>query len=152
MRHLPLAIPAVALLAACVPDTPPATDRPAAGVVTFMPVRSDGTGFCRVGYSVTYPANIAPHSRRITVSEPATGTTSSYDLPIPPLGPPRAFTEQGGMITFERLADATIMECNPDLTRRSLNVGPCTSGDCAAARFAPDPALATLRLEGRVQE
>ena len=152
MRHLLLAIPAVALLAACVPDTPPATDRPAAGVVTFMPVRSDGTGFCRVGYSVTYPANIAPQSRRITVSEPATGTTSSYDLPIPPLGPPSAYSRQGDMITFARLGDASIVDCDPSLTRRSLTVGACTSGDCAPARFTPDPALAGLLLEGRVQE
>lgn len=152
MTRLFLGLTVAALLAACVPDTPPTTYRPATGIVTFTPVRDDRDGYCLVGYTVTYPEDIAPHSRRITVTEPAIGSSNSYNLPIPPMGPPSAYSRQGNMITFARLGDASIVDCDPSLTQRSLTVGPCTGGTCAPARFAPDPTLASLRLDGRVQE
>lgn len=142
---------AAILLAACVPNDQSSASAPPAGVVSFAPVKQDREGFCIVGFSVTYPEATAPHKRRITVTEPALGTSNSYDLPIPALGPPTAFVRQNGMITYNGLGNATIVDCDPDLTRRSLTVGACSEGQCAPARYVPDASLASLGLDGRVQ-
>lgn len=150
-RIIPLLM-VTALLAACVPSETPVSSRAPAGVVSFTPVKEDRGGYCIVGFTVTYPEGIAAHKRRITVKEPALGTSNSYDLPIPPLGPPDAFTRQGSMITFARLGEATIDPCGPQLAQRTLIVGACTEGQCAPARFVPDASLDSLGLNGRVQE
>ncbi|WP_099827996.1 hypothetical protein [Oceaniglobus indicus] len=141
-----------ALLAACVPQEQTRSIAPSPGTVSFAPLRDDRPGSCIVGYTVSYPEGIAPHARRITVEEPAIGASNSYDLPIPPLGPPSAFTRTGGTETFSMLGEATVVDCTPELTRRILTVGPCTQGQCAPARFAPDASLASLGVTGRVRE
>lgn len=140
-----------ALLAACVPIDQAGLDERADRFVSFAPVKQDRDGSCIVGYTVTYPEDISPHKRRITIEEPALGTSTSYDLPIPALGPAGAFTQQGGMVTFAGLGNATVIDCRPELTNRVLSVGACTEGQCAPARFVPDASLASLGLEGRVR-
>jgi len=142
---------AVGLLAGCVPTDQAGLDASPAGFVSFAPVKQDRNGSCILGFTVTYPEETSPHKRRITIEEPALGTSTSYDLPIPALGPAGAFTRQDGMVTFAGLGNATVIDCDPELTNRVLSVGACTGGQCAPARFVPDASLASLRLEGRVQ-
>jgi hypothetical protein len=142
---------AVGLLAGCVPTDRASFDEPSARSVSFAPVKQDRGGSCIVGFTVTYPEDISPHKRRITIEEPALGASTSYDLPIPALGPSNAFTRQAGVVTFAGLGNATVIDCSPELTRRTLSIGACTEGQCAPARFVPDASLASLGLEGRVQ-
>lgn len=152
MTRIALFLIAAALQAACVPTDQTGLDAPPAGIVSFAPVKQDRNGSCIVGFTVTYPEGISPHKRRITIEEPALSTSSSYDLPMPALGPSSAFTRQGAMVTFTGLGEATVVDCNPELTRRTLTVGACTQGRCATARFVPDASLAGLGLNGRVLE
>ena len=144
-------VSAVGLLAACMPTDQASFDEPSARLVSFAPAKQDRSGSCIVGFTVTYPEDISPHKRRITIEEPALGVSTSYDLPIPALGPSGAFTRQDGMVTFAGLGNATVIDCDPELTRRTLSVGACNEGQCAPARFVPDASLASLGLEGRVQ-
>ena len=124
-RIVPFLMAAI-LLAACVPNDQSSASAPPVGVVSFAPVKQDRAGFCIVGFSVTYPEATAPHKRRITVTEPALGTSNSYDLPIPALGPPTAFVRQNGMITYTGLGNAsqwvinTLRLVRPGLTLLSM--------------------------------
>jgi len=149
-RIVPL-LAVAGLLGACVPTDQAGLDATPSGFVSFAPVKQDRDGSCIVGFTVTYPEDTSPHKRRITIEEAALGTSTSYDLPIPPLGPSDAFTRQAGMVTFAGLGNATVIDCDSELTRRTLSVGACTDGQCAPARFVPDASLASSGLEGRVQ-
>jgi streptogramin lyase len=100
-----------------------------------------------VGFTVTYPKDTAPHSRNIRVTTIWSDTSQDYALPIPPGGPPDSFTQNAdGTTTFTGTVNDSIDRCDPELTARTLAIGPCASGNCPPARFIPNENAARLGL------
>lgn len=157
MKSWPLALIAALAVSACqtiTSDAPETTIAPAApaqaadqGEVLFTPKVLDRGGYCMVGFGVTYPEDVAPHSRQIRVTTLWSDDEVDYALPIPPLGAPDSFiANDDGTVTFTGMIYNSIDGCDPELAARTLAIGPCVEGDCAPARFVPDSEAAGLGL------
>ena len=122
--------------------------RAAGGEVVFGTSYEDRGGYCMVGFTVTYPADAPPHSRMIRTAEDSNSITGSdFAIPIPPLGPPDSFRRNAnGTVTFGGIAQSSVSPCERAGTGRTLAIGPCASGDCLPARFAPGPEADRLGL------
>lgn len=115
--------------------------------VVFSPRVLERDGYCLAGFAVTYPEDVAPHKRQIRVTTRWSGDAVDYPLPIPPLGAPDRYTENGdGTVTFNGMVTDSIMACDPDLTARTLAIGPCVEGACVAARFVANAQTAGLGI------
>ena len=143
---------ALVALAACQPqDASTGTDatQAAGGEVVFGTLVDRRDGFCLVGFTMTYPAETPQHSRQIRVSEALTTIADAdYAIPVPPLGPPRNFTRNAdGTVTFRGIGESSVAPCTQEGgTGRTLAIGPCASGACLPARFAPGPGAEQLGL------
>lgn len=128
----------------------PAAPSPADGELVFSTQVVDKGGYCTVSFTVTYPEDVAPHSRQIRTEIIAHGfadNAQDYALPIPPLTLPDTLTNNGdGTITFNELRLSSIDRCLPELAGRTLAIGPCASGPCLPARFVPGPEADSLGL------
>jgi hypothetical protein len=124
------------------------TTRATGGEVVFGTFYEDRGGYCSVGFTVTYPADAPPHSRMIRTAEDASSFVGGEEaIPIPPLGPPDAFRRNAdGTVTFGVILQTSADRCDPALTARTIAIGPCASGDCLPARFAPGPEAARLGM------
>lgn len=117
------------------------------GAVLFMPQVVDRETHCIVGFAVTYPQDVAPHSRHIRVTTTWSEASQDNPWPIPSLGAPDSFTHnEDGTVTFSGVVNESIGGCDPELTARTLAIGPCADGECPPARFVPDEAAARLGL------
>lgn len=155
MKFWPFALLAALTISACQttgPDAPMTAAAPAAtaaaGEVLFAHKVLDRGGYCTVGFTVTYPEDVVPHSRQIRITTIWSGDEVDYALPIPPLGAPDTFVTNGdGTVTFTGAVADSIDQCNPELAARTLAIGPCAEGVCTPARFVPDSDAASLGLE-----
>ena len=115
--------------------------------VVFAPQVIDRGSFCMIGFAVTYPKDIAPHSRHIRITTLWSETSHDNPWPIPSLGPPDSFTDnEDGTVTFTGAIQDSVAECDPELTGRTLAIGPCAEGACAPARFEADEHAARFGL------
>lgn len=115
--------------------------------VTFSPQIIDRENHCIVGFSVTYPKEVAPHSRHIRITTLWSEASQDNPWPIPSLGAPDSFTHnEDGTVTFSGAVNESIGGCDPELTARTLAIGPCAEDKCPPARFVPDEAAASLGL------
>ena len=113
----------------------------------FRPQVVDRGTHCIVGFAVTYPQNILPHSRHIRVTTTWSETSQDHPWPIPSLGAPDSFTHnEDGTVTFTGAVNESVGGCDPELTERTLAIGPCAEGECPPARFIPDEAAMQLGL------
>lgn len=116
--------------------------------VVFEPLVLERDGYCLVGFGVTYPVDVAPHKRQIRVTTQWSGDVVDYPLPIPPLGAPDRYAENGdGTVTFSGMVTDSIMECDPELAARTLAIGPCVEGECVEARFVANAQTASLGID-----
>ena len=144
---------ALVALAACQVEegaTGVETARAAGGEVVFGTSYEDRGGYCSVGFTMTYPADAPPHSRMIRTTEDSNAFAGGeFAIPVPPQGPPAAFRRNAdGTVTFSGIAQSSVSPCTPPGTGRTLAIGPCASGDCLPARFAPGPEAARLEMRG----
>lgn len=115
--------------------------------VTFRPMIVDRENYCIVGFAVTYPMEVKPHSRFVRIT--TLWSEASQDIPwsIPSGGAPDSFTyNEDGTVTFTGAVNESVGKCDPELTARTLAIGPCAEGDCAPARFAPEDKATSLGL------
>jgi hypothetical protein len=113
----------------------------------FSPQVIDRENFCIVGFSVTYPKDIAPHSRHVRITTLWSEASQDNPWSIPSLGAPDSFTHnEDGTVTFTGAVYDSVIPCDPEVTARTLAIGPCAEGDCPAARFVPNEAGARLGL------
>lgn len=116
--------------------------------VVFSPRVLERDGYCLVGFAVTYPKDVEPHKRQIRVTTQWSGDVVDYPLPIPPLGAPDRYAENGdGTVTFSGMVTDSIMECDPELAARTLAIGPCVEGKCREARFVANAQTAVLGID-----
>jgi len=155
MKSWPIALLAALTISAChttgsdLPMTTAVSAAPAsAGEVLFAHKVLDRGGYCTVGFTVTYPEDVVPHSRQIRIKTLWSGDEVDYALPIPPRGAPDTFTaNDDGTITFTGAVTDSIDQCDPELAARTLAIGPCAEGACSPARYVPETEVADLGLE-----
>ena len=115
--------------------------------ITFRPKIIDSDNHCVVGFTVTYPKDIVHHSRHVRIITAWSDAIQDNTWPIPSLGAPDSFTHnEDGTVTFTGMVHESVSGCDPELTARTLAIGPCAEGDCPPARFVPDEAAARLGL------
>lgn len=115
--------------------------------VIFSPQILDRENHCIVGFAVTYPQNVLPHSRHIRVTTTWSETSQDHPWPIPSLGAPDSFTHnEDGTVTFTGAVNESVGGCDHELTERTLAIGPCAEGECPPARYIPDEAAMRLGL------
>jgi len=148
MKSIQLAV-GVALAATTCPTavTAPAVTAESPTEVTFSPQLINRENDCIVGFSVTYPKEVAPHSRHVRITTLWSEASQDNPWPIPSLGAPDSFTHnEDGTVTFSGAVNESIGGCDPELTARTLAIGPCADGECPPARFVPDEKAARLGL------
>lgn len=115
--------------------------------IIFSPQIIDRENHCIVGFAVTYPKDVTPHSRHVRITTLWSEVSQDNPWPIPSLGAPDSFTHnEDGTVTFTGAVNESVGGCDPELTARTLAIGPCSGGDCAPARFVPDEDAARLGL------
>ncbi len=144
MKSAPIAAVIAFALASC---PAAALAEAVAAEVAFSPQIIDRENHCIVGFAVTYPKDVTPHSRHIRITTLWSEASQGNPWPIPSLGAPDSFTHnEDGTVTFTGAVNESVGGCDPELTARTLAIGPCAEGDCAPARFVPDEDAARLGL------
>lgn len=140
MKSTPMAaIIAIAMATCPVAALAQAVAAEASHEVTFSPQIIDRENHCIVGFTVTYPKDVAPHSRHVRITTLWSEASQDNPWPIPSLGAPDSFAHnEEGTVTFTGAVNESVGGCDPELTARTLAIGPCAEGDCAPARFVPD--------------
>lgn len=104
--------------------------------ITFSPQIIDRENYCIVGFSVTYQKDVAPHSRHVRMTTLWSEASQDNPWPIPSHGAPDSFTHnEDGTVTFTGAVSESIGGCDPELTARTLAIGPCAQGDCPPASY-----------------
>lgn len=148
MSSIPIAAVAALAVSTCAVT---ALTQPAAAEVpnevTFSPHVIDRENHCIVGFAVTYPKGVKPHSRHVRMTTLWSGASQDNPWPIPSVGAPDSFTHnEDGTVTFTGAVNESVGECDPELTARTLAIGPCAEGVCLPARFAPEERATSLGL------